>query len=208
MKIKICGMKFPKNILEVGALQPDYMGFIFHQKSKRFVGENFSNNSINSLPKTIKKVAVFVNEDVKQIIAIQKQFSFDFVQLHGNESVADCKFLQENNIEIIKAFSIDATFDFKILNAYESVCDYFLFDTKTPDYGGSGKIFDWQLLENYNLSKPFFLSGGLSIHTIDKIKFSKYPMLIGLDFNSQLEDLKNKKITEEVSELIEKIRRR
>lgn len=201
-------MKFPKNILEVGALQPDYMGFIFYPKSKRYVGEDFSSKSLEKLPENIKKVAVFVNEEVNRIIEIQKQFSFDFIQLHGNESVADCKVLKENNINVIKVFSVDPYFNFNEVVAYENVCDYFLFDTKTPKYGGSGKTFDWELLENYTLSKPFILSGGLSIHTIGKIKFNNYPMLIGLDFNSQLEDSNTKKITEEVSELIEKIRRR
>jgi phosphoribosylanthranilate isomerase len=208
MEIKICGMKFPKNILEIGALQPDFMGFIFYPKSKRFVGDNFSITAIEKLPSTIQKVAVFVNEDVNRIIVIQKQFSFDFVQLHGNESVADCKVLKENNIKIIKVFSVDNYFNFNEVVAYENVCDYFLFDTKTPKYGGSGQPFDWELLEKYTLSKPFILSGGLSIHNIGKIKFKNYPMLIGLDFNSRLEDTNTKKITEEVSELIEKIRRR
>lgn len=201
-------MKFPKNILEVGALQPDYMGFIFYPKSKRYVGEDFSSKSLEKLPENIKKVAVFVNEDVNRIIEIQKQFSFDFVQLHGNESVTECEVLKENNINVIKVFSVDNYFNFNEVVAYEKACDYFLFDTKTPKYGGSGKTFDWELLENYTLSKPFFLSGGLSIHNIGKIKFNKYPMLVGLDFNSKLEDSNTKKITEEVSELIEKIRRR
>ncbi|MCZ8329697.1 MAG: phosphoribosylanthranilate isomerase [Flavobacterium sp.] len=208
MKIKICGMKFPKNIQEIAALQPDFMGFIFYPKSKRFVGDNFSPKSLEKLPSTIEKVAVFVNEDVNRIIVIQKQFSFDFVQLHGNESVADCKVLKENNINVIKVFSVDNYFNFNEVVAYENVCDYFLFDTKTPKYGGSGQPFDWELLEKYTLSKPFILSGGLSIHTIGKLKFNKYPMLAGLDFNSRLEDSNTKKITEEVSELIEKIRRR
>ena len=201
-------MKFPKNILDVGALQPDYMGFIFYPKSKRFVGEDFSPKSLEKLSESIKKVAVFVNEDVNRIIEIQKQFSFDFVQLHGNESVAECEVLKENNINVIKVFSVDTYFNFNDVAAYESVCDYFLFDTKTPKYGGSGKTFDWEILENYTLSKPFFLSGGLSIHNIGKIKLKEYPMLVGLDFNSKLEDSNTKKITEEVSELIEKIRRR
>ncbi|WP_395066772.1 phosphoribosylanthranilate isomerase [Flavobacterium sp.] len=201
-------MKFPKNILEVGALQPDYMGFIFYPKSKRFVGEDFSSKSLEKLPVSIKKVAVFVNETSERIIAIQKQFSFDFVQLHGNESVAACQVLKENNINVIKVFSVDNYFNFNEVVAYESVCDYFLFDTKTPKYGGSGKAFDWELLEKYTLPKPFFLSGGLSIDNIGKIKYTSYPMLVGLDFNSKLEGSTTKKITEEVSELIEKIRRR
>jgi len=201
-------MKFPKNIQEIAALQPDFMGFIFYPKSKRFVGDNFSPKSLEKLPSTIEKVAVFVNEDVNRIIVIQKQFSFDFVQLHGNETVAECEILKENNIKIIKVFSVDNYFNFNEVVAYENVCDYFLFDTKTPKYGGSGQPFDWELLEKYTLSKPFILSGGLSIHTIGKLKFNKYPMLAGLDFNSRLEDSNTKKITEEVSELIEKIRRR
>ncbi|WP_445453304.1 phosphoribosylanthranilate isomerase [Flavobacterium sp. 25HG05S-40] len=201
-------MKFPKNILEVGALQPDYMGFIFYPKSKRYVGADFSNKSLEKLPENIKKVAVFVNEDVNRIIEIQKQFSFDFIQLHGNESVAECEILKENNISVIKVFLIDEYFNFNEVVAYESVCDYFLFDTKTPKYGGSGKTFNWELLENYNSSKPFFLSGGLCIQNIGQIKYANYPMLMGLDFNSKLEDINTKKITEEVSELIDKIRGR
>lgn len=201
-------MKFPKNIQEIAALQPDFMGFIFYPKSKRFVGDNFSPKSLEKLHDSIKKVAVFVNEDVNRIIEIQKQFSFDFIQLHGNETVAECEILKENNINVIKVFSVDNYFNFNEVVAYENVCDYFLFDTKTPKYGGSGQPFDWELLENYTLSKPFFLSGGLSIHNIGKIKYANYPMLVGLDFNSRLEDTNTKKITEEVSELIEKIRRR
>ena len=199
-------MKFPDNITQVGALEPDFMGFIFYPNSKRFVGVDFLPKSLEKLPETIKKVAVFVNEDVNRILEIQKQFSFDFVQLHGNESVSECEFLKENNIKIIKAFSIDETFNFDILNAYEIVCDYFLFDTKTPDFGGSGKIFNWQLLENYKLEKPFFLSGGLNLESIEKIRKLNYPQLIGLDFNSQLENEDLKKNKEKVTEVIRETR--
>lgn len=199
-------MKFPENIAEISALQPDFMGFIFYPNSKRFVGVDFSPKSLEKLPETIKKVAVFVNEDVNRILEIQRQFSFDFVQLHGNESVSECEFLKENNIKIIKAFSIDETFNFEVLNAYEMVCDYFLFDTKTPGFGGSGKIFNWQLLENYKLEKPFFLSGGLNLESIEKIRKLNYPQLIGLDFNSQLEDEDLKKNKEKVTEVIRETR--
>lgn len=187
MKIKICGMKFSENITDIGALQPDYMGFIFYPKSKRFVGEDFLYKSLEKLPENIKKVGVFVNESVAIILDKVAKYNLDAVQLHGNESAADCKILKENKIEIIKAFSIDENFNFENLKAYESACDYFLFDTKTPDYGGSGQVFDWQLLEKYTIQKPFFLSGGLNLDSIEKIKNLKYPMLTGLDFNSQLE---------------------
>ena len=206
MKIKICGMKFPKNILEIGALQPDYMGFIFYPKSKRFVGENFLNKSIGNLPKSIKKTGVFVNESVAIILDKVTKYNLDAVQLHGNESVAECNILKDKNIKIIKAFSIDASFDFEILKPYEAVCDYFLFDTKTPAYGGSGKTFDWQLLDNYKLEKPFFLSGGLNSHNIGKLNFDAYPMLRGLDFNSQLENDDFSKNKLKTQEIIQKIR--
>ena len=202
MKIKICGMKFAENISQVGALQPDFMGFIFYSNSKRFLGDDFSVDLIQNLPKLIKKVGVFVNESPESIVEKVKRFDLDIVQLHGNESVADCEFLKENNIEIIKVFSIDENFDFNIVKSYELVCDYFLFDTKTPTYGGSGKTFDWKLLDNFKLEKPFFLSGGLNSESIEKIKKLNYPMLVGLDFNSQLEDKYFKKNISIVTEVI------
>ena len=206
MLIKICGMKFPKNIREVGVLQPDFMGFIFYPKSKRFVGENFSVKSIENLPKSVKKVAVFVNENPIKIIKIVNQYKFDYVQLHGNESVETCAVIKQKGIQIIKVFSVDNYFNFEETIPFNSVCDYFLFDTKTDAFGGSGRTFDWNILEKYSLSKPFFLSGGLSITSFSKIKKSTYPMLTGLDFNSKLEDKNYKKIIEEVHELIDKIR--
>lgn len=205
MKTKICGMKFPENIAEIGALQPDFMGFIFYPNSKRFVGD-FSLEYIQNLSKSIKKVGVFVNESAEIILEKVNKFKLDIVQLHGTESVADCQFLKENNIEIIKAFSVDETFDFAVLKSYEPLCKYFLFDTQTPDYGGSGKKFDWQLLEKYNLNKPFFLSGGLNLESIENIKKLNYPMLVGLDFNSQLEDEDLKKDIQKVTEVIRQIR--
>lgn len=199
-------MKFPDNITQVGALEPDFMGFIFYSKSRRFVGNHFSIESIQYLPKSIKKVGVFVNESPEIILEKVNKYKLNIVQLHGNELVTDCEFLKENNIKIIKAFSIDESFDFDILNDYEIVCDYFLFDTKTPDFGGSGKIFNWQLLENYKLEKPFFLSGGLNLESIEKIRKLNYPQLIGLDFNSQLEDEDLKKNKEKVTEVIRETR--
>lgn len=206
MKIKICGMKFPKNIIQVGAMQPEYMGFIFYPKSKRFVGTEFSTKSFERLPKSIKKVGVFVNEAVEKILEIHNQYPFDVVQLHGNESVETCAIIREKGIEVIKAFSVDNYFNFDEVKPFESVCDLFLFDTKTEKYGGSGKAFNWELLEKYTLSKPFFLSGGLGLYNLNKVKKINHPFLVGLDFNSQLEDSNYKKIAEEVSELINKIR--
>ena len=206
MLIKICGMKFPKNIHEIGVLQPDFMGFIFYTKSKRFVGEKFSIKALEKLPKSIKKVAVFVNENPTRITEIVNQYKFDYVQLHGNESVETCAILKQKEIQIIKVFSVDNYFNFEEVIPFESVSDYFLFDTKTEKYGGSGKVFNWEILEKYKSEKPFFLSGGLGLENLNTITKIAHPALVGLDFNSKLEDKNYKKISEEVSELIHKIR--
>lgn len=199
-------MKYPKNINDVGTLLPYYMGFIFYQNSKRFVGDDFPSKSFKKLPKSIKKVGVFVNQSLERMLEIHNKYSFDTFQLHGNESVETCANLKEKGVEIIKVFMVDNDFDFEQTKPYESVCDFYLFDTKTDNYGGSGVAFNWEILENYTQTKPFFLSGGLGLHNYNQIKKIEHSLLIGLDFNSRLEDDKHKKIIEEVSEIINSIR--
>lgn len=197
MKLKICGMKYPDNILEVGALLPDYMGFIFWEKSARYF-----NGQIPELIKTIKKVGVFVNESVENIIEKIDKHDLQAVQLHGKESVEFCQDLKSKintKIEIIKVFSADENFDFEIIKPFESVCDYFLFDTKGKLPGGNGTTFDWSILKKYNSDKPFFLSGGIGINelkAIEEISKSNLP-IYGVDVNSKFEfepGLKNKNL--------------
>jgi phosphoribosylanthranilate isomerase len=197
MKLKICGMKYPDNILEVGALLPDYMGFIFWEKSARYF-----NGQIPELIKTIKKTGVFVNESVENIIEKIDKHDLQAVQLHGKESVEFCLDLKSKidfKIEIIKVFSADENFDFEIIKPFESVCDYFLFDTKGKLPGGNGTTFDWTILKKYNSNKPFFLSGGIGINelkAIEEISKSNLP-IYGVDVNSKFElepGLKNKNL--------------
>lgn len=200
VKLKICGMKFPENILEISALDPDFFGFIFYENSAR----NYTEETIISLPKTIKKVGVFVNEKQSVIIKKIKTFELDFIQLHGNESESYCLELinqlnhNQLNTEIIKAFSVADEFDFTLLNKYQIV-DYFLFDTKGKFPGGNGTTFNWQILENYPLQKPYFLSGGIGLNEVSSLqnflqtKSATY--CYALDVNSQFEieaGLKNK----------------
>jgi phosphoribosylanthranilate isomerase len=181
MKLKICGMKYPENILEVGTLLPDFIGFIFWEKSSRyFVSE------IPKLPKYIKKVGVFVDESLEIVVSKIEKYNLDCIQLHGNESVEFCQKLKELPIEIIKVFSIKDNFDFAILNEFESDCDYFLFDTKGKLPGGNGTTFDWNVLKKYPSSKPFFLSGGIGIEEIKLLKEYKLP-IYGIDVNSKFE---------------------
>lgn len=179
-------MKHPENIYRLAALQPDFIGFIFYDKSKRFVGENLNVRNLN-IDKSIKKTGVFVNASKTDILKNIKKHDLNLIQLHGNESPEFCKSLYEKGIKISKAFQIDEDFDFKILNAYKSVCDYFLFDTKTKNYGGSGRKFDWDILQAYDNEKPFFLSGGIDLDDVSSINKINNLNIYAIDINSKFE---------------------
>ncbi|MGI4750824.1 MAG: phosphoribosylanthranilate isomerase [Janthinobacterium lividum] len=203
MKIKVCGMKFPENIRAVAALQPDYLGLIFYPHSPRFVGYEI-NEELAMLRLPAKKVGVFVDKDFSTIKNLIQKYHFDVVQLHGNESAETCAVLRKT-VEVIKAFGVDENFDFDLLNAYKDNVDYFLFDTKTTDHGGSGKVFNWNVLEKYQLDVPFFISGGLSNENISSVLQFKHPAFYGVDLNSQFEDepgLKNIEKLKEAFDLI------
>lgn len=202
--IKICGMKYPDNILEVGSLLPDYMGFIFWEKSARYF-----DGIIPTLPKSIKKVGVFVNEIMDNISEKVKKHDLQAVQLHGKESVDFCETLRNqlpNNIEIIKVFSIQDEFDFNVLEPFEAVCDYFLFDTKGKLPGGNGTTFNWKVLENYPSTKPFFLSGGIGLEELEAVKqiLKMNLPVYAIDVNSKFETapgLKNINLVRTICEL-------
>lgn len=192
VKLKICGMKFLENILKTAQLQPDFLGFIFYEKSPRLYSEE-TIPEINA----IKKVGVFVNASEEEIIEKIIKYGLNLVQLHGNESPDFCKNLKEKflenkfDVQIIKAFSVDENFDFGELKTYEENTDYFLFDTKGKLYGGNGTTFNWQILKNYTLKKPYFLSGGIGISEINQLKtFLKTPEskhCFAIDINSKFE---------------------
>jgi len=186
MKIKVCGMRDSENILELIKLKPDYLGFIFFGKSKRFV-TNFPKVEI---PSTIKKVGVFVDETVDAVIEIVEENKLDAVQLHGDETpeyIEELKVLLIKKVEIFKAFSVDDNFDFTKTEPYQKVCDYLLFDTKGKDYGGNGIKFNWQVLNNYKGVTPFLLSGGISKIDAPEIKKMLHKAFAGIDINSGFE---------------------
>ena len=185
MKIKVCGLKYVDNINTVAKLSPDYMGFIFYDKTPRFV-EELSADVLASLPQSVVKTAVFVNETLSNINSIAEQYGFDAVQLHGSESPEFCAALK-GKVKVIKAFGLNDGFDFEQLKSYADVVDFFLFDTKTPIHGGSGKTFDWGLLNKYDLDIPFFLSGGISPDNLEERKKLKHPRFYGVDLNSRFE---------------------
>lgn len=184
MKLKICGMKDWDNILAVVEYKPDYLGFIFFKESPRYVGEDFQ---MPSLPEFVKKVGVFVNENPEAVLEKVEKYSLDYVQLHGRESVKDCDRFRFKGTGVIKVFSVDDEFDFSATKEYENAVDFFLFDTKGKYYGGNAQVFDWEKLKTYNYSVPFFLSGGLSLENIDKVKSLSGMNIHALDFNSGVE---------------------
>jgi phosphoribosylanthranilate isomerase len=190
--LKICGMKH--NIAEVASLQPEFLGFIFYDKSPRFF-----DGEIPSLPTGIKKVGIFVNASLEDILEKVKKYSLDVVQLHGEENVSFCKTLKKGldcarpdsfrSIEIWKVFSIKDKFDFDILKPYENAVDKFLFDTKGKEKGGNGYTFNWEILKNYPSEKPFILSGGIGLEEIESLKkLLKTELPIhAIDVNSKFE---------------------
>lgn len=188
MKLKVCGMKYIDNIKSIGDLKPDYMGFIFYERSKR----NFE-GIIPELPKGIKKTGVFVNEILEIVVSLVEEYKLEAIQLHGDESVEYVQELKSHispKIEIIKVFGIKDNFDFSALEPYENVVDYFLFDTNGKERGGNGVKFDWSVLKNYRSKKPFFLSGGIGLDDIEeikKIKHSELPVYV-IDVNSRFEN--------------------
>ena len=214
MKLKVCGMKYQDNIKQVAGLQPDYLGFIFYEKSAR----DFDSHQIPEISNSIKKTGVFVDADLDYVLEKISKHDLQAVQLHGKESSdyclklkrhykeksdevislieADCHDLEKKSrndkkLEIIKVFSIKDEFDFNVLKPYEGIVDYFLFDTKGKLPGGNGYVFDWTILNNYPSTTPFFLSGGIGLSQMDDIKkfqqseASKY--CYALDVNSKFE---------------------
>ncbi|MFC6098617.1 phosphoribosylanthranilate isomerase [Olivibacter domesticus] len=185
LKLKVCGMKYPANIEDVAMLKPDYLGFIFYKSSKRYV-DDLSPDFVKGI-KNIKKVGVFVNEEFANIQKAVTDYDLNLIQLHGNENPAFVERVKKLGVEVIKAFGISQKFDWEQLIAYENLVDYYLFDTKSEDYGGSGESFDWSLLSKYVLNVPFFLSGGLSAENIEKARGLTDVRLHAIDVNSKFE---------------------
>ncbi|WP_299679982.1 phosphoribosylanthranilate isomerase [uncultured Tenacibaculum sp.] len=213
MKLKICGMKYVDNIRQVAELKPDYLGFIFYEKSKR----NFE-GIIPEIPKGIKKTGVFVNEYLEILVSLSEEYKLEAIQLHGDESVEYIKELKGHlessreekrlpKVEIIKVFGIKDEFDFSILEPYEAVVDYFLFDTKGKERGGNGVTFDWKVLEDYNSKKPFFLSGGIGLNEVAKVKeIIKTDLPVyALDVNSKFEKEPGLKSVKDLKKFINQV---
>ena len=191
-------MRDLNNIKEVAACEPDYMGFIWVEKSPRYVGPDFV---IPTLSAKTQAVGVFVNESVANILALSKKAGFQVVQLHGDEGQEEIDTLREAGLVVIKAVSVATEEDVKGLNLKP---DYYLFDTKKgSQVGGTGEKFDWAILKAYTLDIPYFLAGGLDEASIEEAK--KLPGLYALDFNSKLESSPGMKDLAKVKEITQNI---
>lgn len=185
MKIKVCGLRDRDNIQAVAALAPDYMGFICYEPSPRYV-KDMPMDVLADLPSSVYKTAVFVDENAETINTLIDTFGFNAIQLHGSESPEFANSFRDK-VTVFKAFGLNADFDFEQLNNYANKVDYFLFDTKTDLHGGSGKTFEWSVLDKYKLTTPFFLSGGLSLDNLAEVNTITHPQFYGVDLNSKFE---------------------
>lgn len=210
--IKVCGMRDIENINQLQELDIDFMGIIRYPKSKRFVDDSQKEKVAQQ---TMNKgtVGVYVNETLENILQDFIPLQLDVIQLHGDEDPAFAKALLEIDIKVFKAFQINKTFDFKSLEPWEKLASeftgklFFLFDTATPNYGGSGKKFNWSILDSYNGEVPFLLSGGISKDDAKAVKEIKHDMFLGVDLNSKFETEPGVKNIEEIKTFIEKLRK-
>jgi phosphoribosylanthranilate isomerase len=184
LKIKVCGLKNPENILLLDNLPIEYLGFIFYNQSKR---------DASGLEPTIlrnlkaKKVGVFVNEGLYEILQKVILYKLDAVQLHGDESPEECAYLKKLGLEVFKVFAVDETFDFGQLEPYKESVNYFLFDTKGKERGGNGVAFNWDILRKYDNEIPVILSGGINPSNLPDALTIDFLNLYALDLNSGFE---------------------
>ena len=193
-------MRDSENIRAIEQTKADLMGFIFHPKSPRFVA-----SLPEYMPKKQKRVGVFVNASLEQILAKAQKFSLEYIQLHGDEPPAFCSELKNRGLKVIRDLRIANADDIIRAESY-NMADLMIFDTKTELYGGSGKKFNWQLLENYKGCVPFLLSGGIRSDTFEEIKAFFHPQFAGIDLNSGFEISPALKDVGKLNNFIEKIK--
>ena len=181
MIIKVCGLKYAENLLEVSQLKIDMVGFNFYPSSTRYVDQ-----PLPKINQDIQKVGVFVNATYAYIKEKVAQYELDLIQLHGDESLEFCKEIASTIKPVIKVFRVDQDFNYSQIADY-SFCKYLLFDTATKDYGGSGHKFDWSSLLQQNIETPYLLAGGISLEDAEILKSFSHPSFAGIDINSKFE---------------------
>jgi phosphoribosylanthranilate isomerase len=201
MELKVCGITNTETIRALIPLNIARLGFIFYHRSPRYVYGKLIEHGLNEVPPHIRKTGVFVNAGIDEIERIVEAFHLDSIQLHGDETPEFCYHFKDKT-EVIKAISIRDKSSFETAKLYEECCDLFLFDTQSDKYGGTGKAFDWQWLQEYTSDKPFYLSGGISLDNYPEIKTIRHPQLMGIDINSRFETAPGIKDIEKIKQLV------
>ena len=185
--IKVCGMTDASNIRQVAETGVDWIGMIFWQPSSRCCHDP---GVAQTIPEGIQRVGVFVDEEVETIVRRTEECGLNRVQLHGRETATSIRQLRQRlpqGVEIIKAISILTLDDMALAKAYEPLADYLLFDTTCETVGGSGRQFDWSILNHYQGQRPFLLSGGIGPDDARRLAAFSHPQLAGYDLNSRFE---------------------
>ena len=205
MKLKVCGMKYLENMKAVIKLSPDFLGFIFYSGSPRCMAGTLKPDDVACIPSHIKKAGVFVDETISAILDNVHRYELDLVQLHGQESPEFCKKIKKAGPGVIKVFHIGDAMDWRTLDDYTDHVDYFLFDTKSKNYGGTGKSFNWEVLKSYDADIPYFLSGGVGLDNIGMIREMAIKQPFALDVNSRFEVAPGNKNIEQLTRLTEQL---
>lgn len=190
VNIKVCGITDIKQLTQLDGLGIEFAGLNFYPASPRYMRDKINADAVKAADLDIKKVGVFVDADYDEIMRTVEDYELDVVQLHGEEDPVLCEELSEET-EVIKVFRIDdAKTDVDtLINEYDEVCDYYLFDTavKGGAAGGTGIQFDWKKVSKARIEKPFFLAGGIGPTDADKVKAFRHPDFYGIDINSKFE---------------------
>lgn len=182
MIIKVCGMREADNIRATEQLGVDWLGFIFWPNSSRYVATLPA-----YLPSAAKRVGVFVDASIEDVTNKASDYQLDIIQLHGHESREYVSEIRNRGLTVMKAISISNRDDIATSKVYEGIANYFLFDTKCKTVGGSGEHFDWSVLNAYDDSTPFLLSGGIGPDDVERVRNFCHPECIGIDLNSRFE---------------------
>ncbi len=199
-------MRSAANVSEVAALNPDFMGFIHYPGSPRHISD-MAVEVVASLPAGVTPTLVTVDMDEERIMRLVERYGFTALQLHGNEAPEMCASLRGRGLTVIKAAALKDSDSMQDIERYNGAVDYMLFDTPSAHHGGTGRKFDWALLDSYKLPIPFFLSGGIGPDDAGEVLAFAHPMLIGLDVNSRFEILPAYKDARVLSHFITQIRK-
>lgn len=204
MKIKVCGITLLEQLEKLDEIGIDYAGLIFYDQSLRCINNKIRAEDVRNKTFSLKKVGIFVNAEEEYIMKQAEDYGLDMVQLHGDETPGFCKSISDY-ITVIKAFRITQNNEQNIdwmIKPFDEYCDFYLFDTNRKNaYGGTGEKFDWNILKENTINKPFFLSGGIGVKDIDKLKSFEHPFFYGIDVNSRVERAPGIKDMEAVQQL-------